>query len=352
MKFNSVQELLSYLEANDLYSLDSEYSFRTKLLIEKFGTRGADLNSWWIFTPHDWECPACLRKKENIVRSNKHNYLMGHLHAHHDHMEEKIKERFAEISEARDHVVADINAENFAKRTASAITAFDKTVICSDCNTADTTAKKLIGCPQAFSFSPAEIASFILPKPNVSHHVDQTKAHSVWREAEPIFMTRLNFIDQFATLAANNDYWCQKSVITAEQIAYKAKSQLKTYGLDKLRPGHPESLLYQTNKFECDDDSWRQKHRKKEPMPTEGQVNHMAAVNGYHWAKIPHDWTCSVCSREKRECIRKSNKGEWSFKVGIDKLFFDPLSHEYYKRVTISLLQYEMSLKDGKVFPL
>lgn len=78
----------------DLNGIDSEYTFSTRNLVAHFKAQGAHLNKWWVMTPVDWICPCCKRRKSEIVRLNKHNYLTCQLHEHHDHMKEVVKSIF------------------------------------------------------------------------------------------------------------------------------------------------------------------------------------------------------------------------------------------------------------------
>lgn len=176
MYFSNVNELHEFLSDNDLLGLDSEYSYRSRKIVERFHAKGFDVNRWWVMTSYDWTCPCCNRNKEDLVRVNRHNYLIGHLHEHHDHMSDYVEKKFIEISESLDEVVADIMAEKFIKRTAFALSAYDHTIICLDCNMADGEAKKILGLPEEFSFSPNEISEFIIKSPNKMHQIDKEKA--------------------------------------------------------------------------------------------------------------------------------------------------------------------------------
>ena len=106
--FTSKKELELYLKDNDLAGLDSEYSSLCEELIEKYSAKGMDLNRWWVLTPTDWQCPSCKRQKPQIVRLNKHGYLTGHLHEHHDHMSDFVEAEFTRVSQNKKDVIADL----------------------------------------------------------------------------------------------------------------------------------------------------------------------------------------------------------------------------------------------------
>lgn len=57
---------------------------------------------------------------------------------------------------------------------------FPGTVICDQCNAADGLAKRKLGLPSDFSFSPTEIGRFIIATPYGKHKIDYDKARSVY----------------------------------------------------------------------------------------------------------------------------------------------------------------------------
>jgi len=216
--FDTEEELLEFIQDNELWGLDSEYSGRSQALVKKHGAKGMDLNHWWVITPESWICPSCQRGKPDIVRVNKHGYLTGHLHEHHDHMSDFVEKEFTRISESKDIVVADLMAKRFVTRTAFALSAYDNTVLCSDCNAADAKAKSLLGAPGEFSFSPGDIAQFIQVHPNREHGINVEVARQVWNDNKETFKIRKNLVRQIAEIGASNRHWYQPSKITAKII--------------------------------------------------------------------------------------------------------------------------------------
>jgi hypothetical protein len=57
---------------------------------------------------------------------------------------------------------------------------FSPTVICSDCNHADGRAKRQLGLPARFSFSPIELSQFITGYPHNGVEVDVEAAGRVY----------------------------------------------------------------------------------------------------------------------------------------------------------------------------
>jgi len=146
-KFSSKEELITYLENWDLFGLDSEWSQQSRELVEQFKAKEIDVNRWWVLTSPDWRCPCCKRSKPEIVRMNKHGHLIGEIHEHHDHVIDAVRAEFTKASENLPKILADQNAKKFYKRIAFGFSAYDNTLVCSDCNAADAEEKKLLNFP-------------------------------------------------------------------------------------------------------------------------------------------------------------------------------------------------------------
>lgn len=105
----------------------------------------------------DWRCPGCHRTKYQLMRwtrlfPTKPNWYMGWavgLHKHHDH-------------------------GSWPGR-------FPETLVCEQCNNADTAAKKELKLPKNFSFSPAEIRCFVIPIPHGWHLINYAAAQQLYR---------------------------------------------------------------------------------------------------------------------------------------------------------------------------
>jgi len=59
---------------------------------------------------------------------------------------------------------------------------FPQTVICDQCNAADGRAKRLLGLPATFSFSPEEIRRFVTAKAHEKHTLDLAMALQVYEK--------------------------------------------------------------------------------------------------------------------------------------------------------------------------
>jgi rubredoxin len=310
------------LAQRDLVGLDSEFTLSTKRLVSLFKADGAHLNKWWVMTPVDWICPCCRRRKSEIVRLNKNNFLSCQLHEHHDHMKEVVKSLFEELSTKKKVIVADALSERFAIKTAFSLSAYDNTVICSDCNKADADAKRLVKCHKFFSFSPAEISEFINVASNREHQINRDAAKKVWERVEPIFNIRMDMARKFATIAAEKQDWYQPSEKTAKQTETSARHFFRLNGLLEFEQYWPESLLYNTEVFKGTANSWRMKNNPiAKRRPTSNEVAHLSSTRGKYWNRYDDFWICPCCKRIKYQCVRASKNNPWILEIKRVPLF-------------------------------
>lgn len=351
-EFTSKEELYEFLKNNDLLGLDSEYSYVTDEFKKQFNAEGVHFNKWWVCTPTTWRCPVCDRKKSELLKLNKHGDLSGQLHEHHDHMSDLAKKRFDEISASKENVIADLIAQKFVIRLSYALAAYDKTIICSDCNSADKQAKKIVSAHKYFSFSPSEISKFIIVKNNLEHEIDEDILKEIWKEQSITFKTRLNLVDTIANIAAENIHWYQPSDETSIQTMRKANYFLELQGLKNICKFEPETLLYKTVVYTGKTNIWRKEQRKvKATTPTDGQIQHMSNINGSSWNKLKDDWLCPICFRSKKDCLQPSKKSPWNFQT-VSKSFFNETMPRWCEELiicnechkTITLIQKEVDL--------
>lgn len=125
------------------------------------GVLGANsLRAGFLLTPSWWRCPACLRDKLEIVRLTQSGTIYCRIVHHHDHT--------SDIEPGTFH--------RFGMRKRFATVA-----MCEDCNFADAKAKKLIGAPDWFSFSPREIGDFCKSKNGERPEPVETWVRSIWK---------------------------------------------------------------------------------------------------------------------------------------------------------------------------
>lgn len=307
------------------HSLDGVMSPQSVALVEMFQASGIDMTLLWAITPQNWECPACGRKKEKIVRLNSKNLLMCRLVAHHDHVKNLLVKEFTDKSVSMDRVLADQAAERFAKRSAVMVSAFDRTIICNDCNNADTKAKRFVRTHYAFSYSPNEIRSFVLARSNVDHEIDYEKAAEIWRAHISTFELRGKIVSRIAEIAATNSHWYQESLPQnipekAHDRANNIAAYYQAYGVLGLLCGEkrvqPEKPL----------NAWRYaSYPKAKQAPTLREIEHVAKVtHAKSWNAVPDDWCCPTCGREKAQTVRWTEKNSnWTFHLG-NKQYRDP----------------------------
>ncbi|MCL2898159.1 hypothetical protein [Brenneria tiliae] len=326
------------LSKKDLIGIDSEFTASTRRLISFFKADGAHLNKWWVMTSVDWVCPCCKRKKSEIVRLNKNNFLTCQLHEHHDHMKEVVKSLFEEFSKRKKRIVADELSEKFSIKAAFSLSAYDNTVICFDCNKADADAKRLVKCHKFFSFSPREISEFICVIPNHEHQIDVKAANEVWARIEPIFKMRLNLARQFAEIAAEKQDWYQPSERTAKQTERIAKRLFKLNGLHDFDEIEPERLLYNTEPFKGSKNSWRIKNNPTaKKIPLANDIAHLAAVRGKYWNRYNEEWVCPCCQRKKYSCVRPSKKNQWVLEIKKAPLFDESKSKTKHHEIAMCM---------------
>jgi hypothetical protein len=90
----------------------------------------------------------------------RHEGWAAGLHRHHDHANDTFR---------------------YGRSGTSVPVRFAETVICEQCNSADGTAKKKLGLPAEFSFSPVEMRQFVRATPHGFHEIDYAAALAVFQ---------------------------------------------------------------------------------------------------------------------------------------------------------------------------
>jgi predicted Fe-S protein YdhL (DUF1289 family) len=134
---------------------------RIPLAAEYRSYDGAHCFALWTSLADSWRCPGCNRSKFEIMRWTRRTPhgqepfwgWMAGLHTHHDH-----SQGYVDIGSGR----------------------FSEVVICDQCNSADGLAKRRLGLPAEFSFSPDEIRQFVIPEPHGKHRIDFERASCVY----------------------------------------------------------------------------------------------------------------------------------------------------------------------------
>jgi rubredoxin len=314
--------IVASVESGEVDSIDGVMSPSSRAIAERLGTTNFDMNSWWLETPQTWTCPACGRNKLDIARVNTKGEAMCWLVEHHDHMQDVLKKRFQELSVQREAVVADHHSEEFAKRSASMISAYENALICMDCNNADAEAKKAVRAPAAFSFSPNELRRIVIPNANKMVGVNQEMAKSIWVELKETFELRMKIANRIAEIAANNEHWFQagewaKRPSVVHSRASDFVSSRGAFGVFDLLRGPKKKIARPL-------DAWRKvTHKPPSPGPTPTEIDHAGQVGSpKQWHAIPTSWQCPGCGRDKRSIVRKNKLGEWAFITSV-RYFYD-----------------------------
>jgi hypothetical protein len=123
---------------------------------------GLHCHRLWAEVGNGYICPSCNRDKYQILRwtlriPNSPNAFMDWvavLHKHHDHSQGFTSTKYSRFPEA---------------------------IICDQCNAADGAAKRKLGLPRDFSFSPNEISFFIKVAPHAKHEINFEKARVIYQ---------------------------------------------------------------------------------------------------------------------------------------------------------------------------
>lgn len=144
-------------------------------LIQILGARDVGNIGGFFNVPHDWVCPCCYRDKRQMARLDKNGNLLCSIHEHHDHYCERFDVDVRKMSPGD---------FNFSRAVQDSLIRFPNTLICNDCNVAEPAAKKIVGAPSFFSFSPFEIAYFI-DVSDTGVVVNASRAESAYEAAKP-----------------------------------------------------------------------------------------------------------------------------------------------------------------------
>ena len=306
---------------------DGVWSRQTKQAIDRFNADGVDLNENWATTWYSWACPCCRREKAQIFRLSPRNILHAKLEFHHDHMRDTVFRRakevcgddakWTELCKSRSaHIVTDHIRELLLR--------FPRSLVCSDCNAADGAAKARLGLDTSFSFSPSEIAAFIVARPNKEHEILTDKAREIWLEQQSAFSYRQRLLDHLirdllsGALALDRSAGRRK--IAAEtgfqpgDLLYKAfyDRESRTQRVRFLRSTYDDFVARSVSRGLTRAAS-ATKRRAPTRIPTDAEFEtYVDPVSSKLWCSTPSSWECPVCNRAKRSLLRWSNSGKWS----------------------------------------
>jgi rubredoxin len=303
--------------------LDGAWSRQTRGLVAHFGATGLDLNDNWAGVGRYWMCPSCQRTKSQIARVSERSILLCHLEWHHDHLRDygkhvlRTRNPLPESDVERRSLMTALDAtKDFCER-------FFRTLVCKDCNLAEGEAKRSLPeeAPRDFSFSPAEIRRFIVPRHNGLHVIDHATALGVWREVQADVEDRVAFVEVLAERVAHGrhrrqgsppNFWAGRSTV---EIA----TALASPGFDGGQfYAAPRELAERSIRRDGQGSAGGKPRRKKAiARPTDADM--VAFLAAQHpdspWLTVEADWRCACCERDRRAVLRKSNAGKWTGKL-------------------------------------
>lgn len=145
-------------------------------LMRRLGANEAGNVGGFFDVPAEWRCPCCYRAKREIARLDKNGNLLCSVHLHHDHYCERFDVDVRKLSPGD---------FQFSRVVQDSLIRFPDTLICNDCNVAEPNAKKIVGAPAYFTFSPVEIAYFITVSSTGEVGVDPDRAKRAYDAAIP-----------------------------------------------------------------------------------------------------------------------------------------------------------------------
>jgi rubredoxin len=300
--------------------LDGIQSPSNAALQDSHETQGFNLTSWWAAVPPSWRCPCCDRDKSQLARRDSSGRLLGRLTSHHDHFMDLLDNIVAERAKVIGVIMLDEAGKRFIRRFREAMVRFDDVIVCEDCNNADGRAKKFVDAPAYLTFSPREIADFIIVKPNSIHDLDHNRVMAMYAVAQRHYDIRLRSAESLADRVLRGTHWFENPDFDhlSNTIDQRAGAQFIAFGLDAGGvPLHAVTeLLLERAVPQNGHQTWRMRHRRAAPQPpTSNEVALVAASSAKDWGRVPEDWQCEGCSRTKIEIIRPTKKFNWHFLI-------------------------------------
>lgn len=308
LKEEALALLVQSVNAGEVLSFDGVETEGARRMRAHHLVTDFEMNSHWIGTAQDWSCPCCERSKFAISRVGKRNRILAKLVIHHDHMGEALKAAFHQAFEKAGTEVEQVDGQRLVERIGNAFAAYEKVLICEDCNNADVEAKKLVSAPAYFSFSIGQMRSFICAGDHRPHEVDSFAASRVWQDAKPAYELRMKIIRAVAHAAATDSHWYEPHARRTAPIpvfGYGCRM-----GDSSIQQWVSSDALYAALGPEKKPESrnlsrWRIVRAKAgRSLPS----NFLAMLRSEEtcatiWDSVPDEWACPVCKRSKRQLV-------------------------------------------------
>ncbi|AHY49223.1 MULTISPECIES: hypothetical protein [Bradyrhizobium] len=305
---------------------DGRWSQQTKRAMLNHGAKGLDLNQNWALVPRGWSCPVCRRSKLDIFRLSSRGILLANLEEHHDHLRDYVGRRGRALF--GDHWAVDLplGCAEISDTLEHLVSSFSTELLCSECNAADGKAKLLLKgvIPPYFSFSPAEIRTFIVPQANADHRIDQDKVKATWRAGEASLTARVALIDQMLHMIHSGALHRERVTSGSRVLLNQLDQQHQLYQAFRQESDHDQrgrELMLMTTEFlarSVQKDSPVLAPRAK-AAASPATAPSAAEFASYHdvvsprrWRETDNVWSCPICERTKRDVVRRSGNRKWT----------------------------------------
>lgn len=320
----NVEQMSDEAVARLAWGSDGRWNSQTKALMAQFKATKLDLNLPWARTWTGWQCPSCKRDKLNIARLSRSGVLRCKLERHHDHLEDLVRRIFDDENPSRIDDSEYNQQINIAKNAIVSLAArFSRTLICSDCNSAEAEIKKSVeGVGKHFTFSPSEIGTFIKPTSNRSHELNIPEAQRIWEAKRNDFEDRVDFARRMARRFANGKNR-QEIATSGREIPFQ-DAHYYWAQIGHMEPSVLEnSLANQIEKRSISRDGdglfTAGKPKPKSRPPTDDEFirieQRLPPATKEYWVGLGDSWRCQCCGRNKREICRLSKRKEWTAKI-------------------------------------
>lgn len=317
---------LSDEQLEGLYSdRDGPWSAAVKAALRRFGTDKLYLDDNWASRSPDWECPACGRRKPDLMRMSDGSVLLARLDIHHDHLTDYFKTILQTKHGPQWRAVIPPDTAHIEKLGAQLVARFEPSTVCSDCNSADGAVKgRHHDIPRSFSFRPSEIRRFVRPRPNAEHEIDYDLAHSLFGEVRADFERRVALVDMLAGILLAGEMTVEPGNLPSS-FAGNPLGILHylhgwfSRGCDRSAAIHQDLADFEARSVSRDGVASNPKKKSRAVVrPTEEEI---ASYDGGGaadlWHAAPADWRCPACGRDRADMLRRSNnrKRPWAGKL-------------------------------------